>query len=250
MNAPTAVIAEDEPLLRAELRSALGALWPELVVRAEAPDGVAATRALDEHGPDILFLDVEMPGMTGLEVARRASGRCHVVFVTAYDKYAIAAFEHGALDYVVKPFAMARLAETVARLKERLQHAPAEIEGIVAGLLARGDARHDHLQWITASRGQETTLITVDEILYFKAEHKYTTVITAEGEALIRKTIKELVDELDPAVFWQIHRATLVNVNAVAGVTRDFRGHLQVRLKRRKETLPVSESYKHLFRQM
>ena len=250
MSAPNAIIAEDEPLLRDELKSALAALWPELVISAEAPDGIAANRALDEVDPDIAFLDVEMPGMTGLEVARRASGRCHVVFVTAYDKYAIAAFEHGAIDYVLKPFALGRLAETVARLKERVRHAPAKLDGILADLLARGDARREHLRWVAASRGQETTLITVDEIVYFRAENKYTVVMTADGEALIRKTVKELADELDPAMFWQIHRATLVNVNAIAGVTRDFRGHLQVRLRQRKETLAVSESYTHLFRQM
>ena len=250
MSAPNAIIAEDEPLLRDELRSALAALWPELVVSAVAPDGIAANRALDELAPDIAFLDVEMPGMTGLEVARRASGRCHVVFVTAYDRYAIAAFEHGAIDYVLKPFAMARLAETVARLKERVRHAPAKLDGILADLLAKPAAGREYLRWVAASRGQETDLITVDEVCYFKAEHKYTVVMTADGEALIRKTIKELADELDPAVFWQIHRATLVNVNAIAGVSRDFRGHLQVRLRQRKETLPVSETYAYLVRQM
>ena len=250
MSAPNAVIAEDEPLLRGELRASLAALWPELVISAEAADGIAANRALDEATPDILFLDVEMPGLSGLDVARRASGKCHVVFVTAYDKYAVAAFERGAVDYVLKPFSTARLAETVARLKERLRHSPANLDGILRMLAQRTDRPREYLRWITASQGSNLSVITVDDVCYFKADNKYTIVMTAEAEALIRRPIKELADEIDPAVFWQIHRATLVNVNAIAGVSRDFRGHLTVRLKERKETLPVSESYTHLFKQM
>jgi DNA-binding LytR/AlgR family response regulator len=249
MSHARAVIAEDEPLLRSELRATLAALWPDLDVVAEVADGIAANRALDEHRPDVMFLDVEMPGMSGLEVARRASRRCHVVFVTAYDKYAVSAFEQGAIDYVLKPFSAARIAESVSRLRERLEQAPADLDGIVERLLARRE-KEEYLRWVTASQGTNVCIITVNEVVYFKAENKYTIVITAEGEALMRMPIKELSEQVDPKMFWQIHRATLVNVNAVSGVSRDFRGRMAVRLKDRKETLPVSEPYMHRFRQM
>ncbi|HKU87215.1 MAG TPA: LytTR family DNA-binding domain-containing protein [Casimicrobiaceae bacterium] len=247
---PKAVIAEDEPVLLAELRDTLHRLWPELVVVAEAADGVEAVRALETHAPQILFLDIQMPGMTGLEVARQASGHCHVVFVTAYDKYAVAAFEEGAVDYVMKPFSAARLATTVGRLKDKLRNVPANLDGILKRLADQAGQARDYVRWITASQGNELRLITVDEVCYFQADNKYTLVVTPHQESLIRRPIKELVDELDPAVFWQIHRGTLVNVNAVAGVTRDIGGHLRVRLKERKETLPVSDPYVHRFKQM
>lgn len=249
MSAATAIIAEDETVLRDELRSILAGLWPELEVIAEASDGFAAARLLDENPPDILFLDIQMPGMTGLEVARLASGRCHIVFVTAYDKYAVTAFEQGAIDYVMKPFSAGRLAETIARLKARIRDKPANLDGML-GLLEKARKGTEYLRWITASQGNRVNVITVDQILYFRADNKYTTVITADGEALIRRAIKELAEAVDPNLFWQIHRSTLVNINAVSGVTRDFRGRLSVRLKQRPETLPVSETYAHLFKQM
>ena len=249
MSAATAIIAEDESVLREELRSILAGLWPELSVVAEASDGFAAARLLDESPPDILFLDIQMPGMTGLEVARLASGRCHIVFVTAYDKYAVTAFEQGAIDYVMKPFSAGRLAETIARLKARIRDKPANLDGML-GLLEKARKGTEYLRWITASQGNRVNVITVDQILYFRADNKYTMVITAEGEALIRRAIKELAEAVDPNLFWQIHRSTLVNINAVSGVTRDFRGRLSVRLKQRPETLPVSETYAHLFKQM
>ena len=249
MSAATAIIAEDETVLRNELRGILAGLWPELAIIAEASDGFAAARALDEDVPDILFLDIQMPGMTGLEVARVASGRCHVVFVTAYDRYAVSAFEQGAVDYVMKPFSAGRLGETVARLKSRMREKPANLDGIL-GLLEKARKGGDHLRWVTASQGNNVNVITVDQIFYFRAENKYTTVITADGEALIRRPIKELAEAVDPNVFWQIHRSTLVNINAIAGVTRDFRGRLSVKLKQRPEILPVSETYAHLFKQM
>ena len=249
MSAATAIIAEDETVLRNELRGILTGLWPELDIIAEVADGFAAARALEEHAPDILFLDIQMPGMTGLEVARLASGKCHVVFVTAYDKYAVSAFEQGAVDYVMKPFSGGRLGETVARLKARMRDKPANLDGIL-GLLEKARKGTDHLRWVTASQGNKVNVITVDQIFYFQADNKYTMVITAEGEALIRRPIKELVEVVDPNVFWQIHRSTLVNINAIAGVTRDFRGRLSVKLKHRNETLPVSETYAHLFKQM
>ena len=250
MNQPTAVIAEDEPVLRAELRARLGELWPELTIVAEAADGLEATRAFDAHAPDILFLDIQMPGMTGLEVARLASSKCHVVFVTAYDRYAVDAFERGAVDYVMKPFGIVRLAETVGRLKDRLRQRPASLDGILNMLGAKVRDGKEYLRWVTASQGNTTSIITIDQICYFRADNKYTTVITPDREALIRRPIKELAEAVDPDVFWQIHRSTLVNIHAIAGVTRDFRGHLSVQLRQRKETLAVSESYTHLFRQM
>jgi DNA-binding LytR/AlgR family response regulator len=250
MNIPTALLAEDEEVLRGELRARLATLWPELSIVAEAEDGVEAMRALTEHSPDVLILDIQMPGMTGLEVARLASGRCHVVFITAYDRYAVAAFEQGAVDYVLKPFSTARLAETVARLKERLRQRPANLDGIL-GLLSKGERdKRKHLRWVTALQGDTTSFITVEEVCYFRADSKYTLVVTPDREAIIRRPIKELVEVIDPDVFWQIHRGTLVNINAIAGVTRDFRGQLHVTLKRRDEKLAVSEPYVHLFRHM
>jgi DNA-binding LytR/AlgR family response regulator len=250
MNAPTAVIAEDEANLRDELRETLAEIWPELDIKAEARDGKEARDALEQHRPDILFLDIEMPGMTGLEVARIANGRCHVVFVTAYDNYAVKAFEHAAVDYVMKPITTERFEETVRRLKVRVQERPANLGDLVDALAERLAPAHEYLRWITVSRGQEMELITIDEIVYFQSDNKYTRVVTSERDALIRRTIKELVDEVDPKTFWQIHRSTLVNVNAIAGVMRDFGGRMRLRIKRRKETLAVSEPYEHLFRQM
>jgi DNA-binding LytR/AlgR family response regulator len=244
-----AVIAEDEPLLRAELKESLTKLWPELAICAEAEDGVEALHAIEQHAPDLLFLDIQMPGLSGLEVARRTGSKCHVVFVTAYDKYAVAAFEQGAVDYVMKPFSAARLATAIARLKDKVGSAPANLEGLLQSLI-RANAAKEHLRWITASQGQDLRLITVDEICYFQADSKYTLVVTPNQESLIRRSIKELVQELDPALFWQIHRGTVINVNAIAGVHRDIGGHLRVKLKERKETLPVSEPYVHLFKSM
>ena len=243
-----AVIAEDEPVLRQELKEALAKLWPELLICAEAEDGIEAAHALEAHAPDILFLDIQMPGMNGLDVARQASGRCHVAFVTAYDSYAVAAFEQGAVDYVMKPFSPARLATTVSRLRQKVESAPANLDGLLMALAMGGGK--EYLRWITVSHGNDMRLITIDEICYFQAADKYTRVVTSEQESLIRRPIRELVDELDPNTFWQIHRGTLVNVNAIAGMTRDMGGHLRVKLKQRKETLPVSEPYVHRFKQM
>jgi DNA-binding LytR/AlgR family response regulator len=246
----TALIAEDEPLLAEELADALARLWPELEIAGHARDGIEAVRMVEAHNPDVVFLDIQMPGMTGLDVAKQLGARAHIVFVTAFDQYAIAAFEHGAIDYVLKPVAVPRLATAVARVKERLGRAPADLSGVLRDLAAnRADGR-TFLRWVNASMGQTIKLITVEEICYFKADSKYTLVVTPAGESLIKKPIKELCDELDPSQFWQIHRSTLVNVNFVAGVSRDFRGHLQLKVKQRNESLPVSESYTHLFRQM
>jgi DNA-binding LytR/AlgR family response regulator len=251
MSGPTAIVAEDEATLRHQLVEQLGQLWPELVVVGEAADGVQALRLLDERQPDVLFLDIQMPGATGLEVARQASGRCHVVFVTAYDQHAVAAFDQGAVDYVLKPVSAARLFTAVTRLKQRLGTPPARVDAALTHLTASATSSGKQpLRWINASVGQSLKLITVDEISYFQADNKYTRVVTTEGEALIRKPLKELVEELDSGQFWQIHRSTLVNATAIAGVTRDFRGRMMLKLKTRPETLLVSDTYTHLFRQM
>ena len=250
MSRTTAIVAEDEEVLRGELREMLAAQWPELDILAEVGDGTAACRAVDELRPSIVFLDIEMPGASGLEVARRVSGKCHVVFVTAYDKYAVAAFEQGAVDYVMKPFSAARLDATIARLKSRLAGPPADLTGLLQSLASSLAQRKDYLRWITASQGESLRHITVDEICYFRADHKYTLVVTPDSEALIRRPLKSLAEEIDPQAFWQIHRSALVSVKEIAGVNRDMRGHLTVRLRQRSETLPVGENYVHLFKQM
>jgi DNA-binding LytR/AlgR family response regulator len=249
MPQPTALIAEDEVVLRSELRSHLAALWPELRIVGEASNGFEALHLLDLLSPNLVFLDIQMPGLTGLEVARQAGSRCHVVFVTAYDAHAVAAFEQGAVDYVLKPYSAQRLALAVQRLRQRIDSDPAPLDSLLRELASIAPAKK-HLRWINASRGQEVALITVDEVVYFQADTKYTRVVTQGGEALIRRPLKELQEELDPACFWPIHRSTIVNANAIAGVTRDFRGRIQVRLKSRSEKLAVSEAHEHLFRQM
>ena len=250
MSALKAVLAEDEVNLREELAETLRAVWPELEIVAEAGNGIEALHALERHSPDVMFLDIQMPGLDGMQVAKQANGRCHIVFVTAYDKYAVAAFDQGAVDYVMKPVDAARLVETVKRLKARVHLPPANLEDLVRALAGKLGAPREYMRWVTASQGDDIRLITVEQILYFKSDAKYTLVVTQDQESLIRRPIKELADEIDPRVFWQIHRGTIVNANAIAGVTRDFRGHLLVKLKGRKETLPVSESYTHLFKQM
>jgi DNA-binding LytR/AlgR family response regulator len=250
--APTAVVAEDEAALRGELVEQLGRLWPELSVVGEAADGLEALRLLDQHRPDILFLDIEMPGATGIDVARQVNGRAHVVFLTAYDQYAVAAFDQGAVDYLLKPLNGARLFTAISRLKARLGQAPAQLGGVLDQLSVRPapSSARAPLRWINASVGQTLRLITVDEVMFFQSDNKYTRLALKDGEALIRKPLKELIDELDPQQFWQIHRSTLVNVNAIASVSRDFRGRMQLKLKHGSEMLLVAESCTHLFRQM
>ena len=215
-----ALVAEDEPVLLAPLCDLLARLWPKLAIVGAAEDGIQALRLLDEHEPDVLFLDIEMPALSGLELAKHASGRCHVVFVTAYDRYAVAAFEEGAVDYVMKPLSAARVATAIARVKERLASAPAKLDGILEAL-ARTVRRQPYLRWITASHGNDVRVITTEEICYLKADNKYTIVVTQDRESVIRRSIKDLAAELDPDVFWQIHRGTLVNANAIAGVSRN-----------------------------
>ena len=246
---PTAIIAEDEPLLRAQLKARLAAAWPELRIVGEAGNGVEAQEMVAAHAPDVAFLDIRMPLATGLEVARALDGATHVVFVTAYDEYAIAAFEEGAVDYLLKPVAEERVAKVVTRLKARLSTPPADLSSLLARLSERaGDA--GHLKWIRASLGTALTVIPVEDVLYFQAEDKYTKVVTAGSEALIRKPIRELYDELDPERFWQIHRATIVNLRAIEKVTRDWRDQPVIALKGRPETLIVSRTFAHRFKAM
>ena len=255
---PRAIVAEDEALLRAELVSQLRRAWPELEIAAQCEDGGEALDAIGELHPDVAFLDIRMPGLTGLEVAAataQASPATQVVFVTAYNQYAIDAFERGAIDYLLKPIAEDRLAATVARLKARMQSGGADaaaLGAIVEQLRSRlpSPPRPQPLQWITASVGKETRLILVEDVAYFQADSKYTAVMTAEGEALIRKPIRELLDVLDPETFKQVHRSTIVNMKAIAGVTRDDAGRGTLRLKGRPETLPVSLTFMPLFKGM
>jgi DNA-binding LytR/AlgR family response regulator len=244
------VIAEDEPLLRRQLQELIAAAWPEARIVQAAENGLQAIRALEEHSPEVMFLDIHMPEASGLEVAHHASGRCHVVFVTAYDQYAVAAFEEGAVDYVMKPLSLARIATAVKRVKDRLQTAPSNLSGILAHLKEAPARKGIYLRWINAARGEDVQLITTDEIKYFQSDTKYTRVVASKREGLIRKSIRELVEELDPSTFWQVHRSTNVKQNAIESVGRDANGHVILRLKDRNETLQVSQPYAHLFRQM
>ena len=253
-----AVIAEDELLLRDALSRLLGDAWPELEVIAECENGAEALDAISAQRPDVAFLDIRMPGLSGLEVAAaaaEASPATQVVFTTAYDQYAVDAFERGAIDYLLKPISAERLAATVERLKRRASAGQAA-RGDLALLLrelAQGAAQAGTappLTWITAGTGRETRLIMVDDVAYFRADHKYTVAVTADGEALLRKPIRELLEQLDPAVFKQIHRSTIVNLKAIAAIVRDDSGKGTVRLRQRPETLTVSQPFMALFRNM
>jgi DNA-binding LytR/AlgR family response regulator len=265
---PRAVLADDERLMRDQLRARLTEAWPELQLVAEAKNGAEAVALVAEHRPDIVFLDIRMPGLTGVEAAKQIAQMevaddellPEIVFITAYDQYALEAFEQGVADYVLKPAERERLAVTVERLKKRLAQrhegeaapAGAPLQQLLQQLSAKMNpgAAPPRLQWIQASVGQSIQMIPVEDVLFFISDEKYTRVQTASLEALIRKPIKELIDELDPALFWQIHRSTLVNVKAIAGVTRDFRGRQIVSVKGHKEQLEVSRSYLGLFKGM
>jgi DNA-binding LytR/AlgR family response regulator len=258
MNArATALIADDEPLLRERLSAHLARLWPELEIVAQARNGREAVELFDEFEPAVVFLDVHMPGQNGIEAARCMARRAQLVFVTAYEKYAVQAFEQGAIDYLVKPFDEARLADTVQRLQSRLlEPAAADLPGI-DGVLDRLSeslraklGQREWLQWIKASVGQTVRLIPVDQVAYLRSDEKYTLVVWEGGEALIRKPIRELADELDPERFVQIHRSVIVNLHQVSQVTRGPNETADVQLKGRSELLPVSRSYLHVFRQM
>ena len=248
---PTAVIAEDEPLLRAQLRTTLATLWPELVIVGEATHGEEAVALVARHRPRFAFLDIEMPGMNGLQVADQIKGIAHVVFITAFNQYAVEAFERGAIDYVLKPASEARLAETVTRLRERVPAQSAEQLGAALAQVAAalGKSITPRLRWIQASVGTQIRLISIDDVLFFQSDAKYTRVVTRDGESLIRKALRELIDEIDPQQFWQIHRGTVVNSRAIAHVLRED-DRLLVVVRDHEERLEVSRSYTHLFRSM
>ena len=278
--APRAVLADDERLMRDQLRARLAEVWPELHIVAEAKNGLEAVELVQQHRPEIVFLDIRMPGLTGVEAARQiaqlpppqvVAGEVdedrdlvpEIVFITAYDQYAVEAFEQGVADYVLKPAERDRLQLTVERIQKRLAarlspdgggDAPAgpHLQQLLHQLSARlnpGGAPQ-YLKWIQATVGQAIQMIPVDEVLFFVSDEKYTRVQTAQVEALIRKPIKELVDEVDPALFWQIHRSTLVAVKSIAGITRDFRGRQIVAVKGHPQKLEVSRSYTGLFKGM
>ena len=235
-------------MLRAQLRARLVQAWPELAVTGEAENGEQAIALAAELKPDVAFLDIRMPVKDGLEVAAAIGNACHIVFVTAYDEYAVTAFEQGAVDYLLKPVTVDRMVKVVERLQQRLASPPLDLGSVLMRLAARDGS--GPLRWIRASLGASMRLIPVDEICYFHAEDKYTKVVTAAGEALIRKTIKELFEELDPEVFWQVHRGTIVNLRAIARVDRDYRDQPLIVLKERPEPLTVSRTFAHLFKAM
>ncbi len=252
--APSAVVADDERLMREQIIDRLKEAWPELLIVGEAGNGREAIAMVQSLQPDILFLDISMPGMDGIETAQALAGRVHVVFVTAYDQYAISAFEHGAVDYLLKPAEPERVALTCQRLRDRLKQAPDPMNEVLAQLSQRlgtdGLKRREYMRWVQASVGANIRMIPTSEILFFRAEDKYTLVKTRSIEALIRKPIKELIEELDPDEFWQIHRSTVVRVDAVEQVSRDFRGHQIVHVRGSDERLEVSRTFNHLFKQM
>lgn len=251
-----ALIADDERLMREQLMGRLAQAWPELEIVAQAANGIEAVRLAIECQPDIAFLDIRMPGLSGVEVAAQLDEKICVVFVTAYDEYAVTAFEQGAIDYLLKPVEMDRLAVTVARLRQAVrqprQTSPegpdwSRLMERLSGTLRPASA---YLQWIQASIGDRIEMIPVEEVLFFQAADKYTRVVRADSEALIRKPVYELVTELDPNRFWQVHRASIVNANAIRDLVRDARGHLLIRLRDRDEKIEVSRTYAYRFRQM
>jgi len=247
-----ALIADDEPHLAEHLRTRLAELWPELEVLPLAANGLEALRRIDDERPEIAFLDIRMPGLTGLELAGRIDARTHVVFVTAFDQYAVEAFDREAVDYLLKPVTDERLARAVERLRDKLAIAesPPDLAAVLARIAQVLPASATRLRWIRALKGEEVRQIAVDDVVYFRASDKYTCVITRDGEWLIRMALAELGEQLDPAAFCQIHRATIVNMNEVSATRRDLGGRVFVRLKDGTTELPVSRAYAHLFRQM
>lgn len=251
MTRPTALIAEDERPQRQELRALLAELWPELEVVAECEDGLSALQALGQHRPQVAFLDIRMPGVSGLEVARAAGERCQVIFVTAYEEYALRAFDEGAVDYLQKPVARERLRLAVERTRARLasgtQVDMAALLDLVQSRLAPGGRS---IRWITASVGHTLKMFAIEEVLFFQAQDKYTRVVTAESEGHIRTPLKELMTSLDPETFWQVHRSVIVRVGAIRTVERDQDGKLRLTVRGHAEVLPVSSAFQYRFRGM
>jgi DNA-binding LytR/AlgR family response regulator len=252
--APTAVVADDERLMREQIVGRLKEAWPELLILGEAANGREAIAMVQSLEPDVVFLDIRMPEMDGIKAAQMLAGKVHIVFVTAYDQYAISAFDHGAVDYLVKPVEPQRVALTCRRLRERLQQKPDPMNELLEQLSQRigsgGIKPREYMRWVQASVGANIRMIPTRDILFFRAEDKYTRVQTDSFEALIRKPIKELLEELDPKEFWQIHRSTVVRVDAIAQVSRNFQGKQIVHVKGRDDKLEVSRSFNHLFKQM
>lgn len=251
---PTAIIADDEDLPRSELRRMLAELWPELAIVAECEHGTDALEAIYRLQPDIAFLDIRMPGLSGLDVAKAAGARCRVVFVTAYDNHAFDAFAAGAIDYLLKPIARERLMQTIARLRERVRLAQPvpELDGLMAELdrrLRAADAA-SRIRWISASVGDTIKVIPIEDVIYFQSEEKYTRVVSDDDEAHVRKPIKELVEGLDPDQFWQVHRSVIVRASSIARVQRDQMGRITIGLRGRAETLKASQAYAWRFRPM
>lgn len=251
---PTALIADDEAHLRAHLRTKLNKLWPEILIVGEASNGVEASSMIADLTPSVAFLDIKMPGLSGMEVAQRIKTATRVVFVTAYDQFALDAFDREAVDYLVKPVNDERLARTIARLQKALTDAaPAPALADLLSRLVRPPESPDlvkPLRWVRASRGDTTSHVPVQDVLYFQSDDKYTVVTAVDGEHLIRTPLADLVAGLDPEWFWQIHRSTIVNMQHVSATRRDEAGRLFVLLKGRETELPVSRAYMHLFRQM
>ncbi len=246
----TALIAEDEPLMRERLREQLRDAWPELGIVAEAGDGDEALALFDIHRPSIAFLDIRMPGRDGLDVAAAIGSDCHVVFVTAYDQYALKAFEAGAVDYLLKPVEVDRLVACVERIRRKLSAPPQDLSALLAQLRVAIPSARPRLRWIKAAVGKQVKLIAIDDVLYFQSDTKYTRVVLAQSEALIRTPLKDLIGELDADRFWQVHRGTVVNVDAIASVLREDAEKQFVLIKGRPDKLPVSRQFFHLFRQM
>lgn len=246
-----AIVADDEPHLATHLCSRLNALWPELDVIATASNGPETLTLIHTHRPDIAFLDIRMPGFSGLEVAKRLTVPCRIVFITAYDQYAVEAFEREAADYVLKPIDDARLKKTVARLRQstRGDHDESSLIRLLHAL-GKAEPANTRLRWIKAQAGSAIRLLSVDEVCYFQATDKYTAVVTRDAELLIRTSIKELIEQVDPEQFWQIHRGTIVNARQIVSARHDPLGRIRLNLRDRSEAIPVSRSYAHLFKQM
>jgi DNA-binding LytR/AlgR family response regulator len=244
------LIAEDEPLMRERLQGLLQSQWPQAELVAVAENGNDAWDDFLAHEPEVVFLDIRMPGMSGLEVAARIGMAAHVVFVTAYDQYAVDAFEAGAVDYLLKPVDAGRLAKAIERIRAKLAQPPSDLAAILSQLKAAVPAQaQERLKWIKASVGKQIKLINVDDVLFFQSDTKYTRVVLADSEALIRTPLKDLLGGLDPERFWQIHRGTMVNVHAIAAAERIDAERMQVLVKGCSEKLPVSRSFTHLFRE-
>jgi DNA-binding LytR/AlgR family response regulator len=251
MTRPRAVIAEDELPQRQELRALLAELWPELDVVAECEDGLQALDALREHRPQVMFLDIRMPGVSGLEVARAAATDCHVIFASAYEEYALRAFDQGAIDYLLKPVSRERLVRTIQRVRERLAGGVrVDMAALLDQLQGQLEPRRQDIRWITASVGHSMKVFSVDEVLFFQAQEKYTRVVTADSEGHIRTPLKELLAALDSEVFWQVHRSVIVRVGAIRSVDKGEDGKLRLAIRGHAEVLPVSSAFSHRFRGM